>query len=453
MRQKVQDFGRALSSMVMPVIAAFIAWGIITALFIPDGWIPNKELAAIGDPMQKFLLPILIGYMGGYNVYGHRGALVGSIMTMGVLVGAPIPMFIGAMFAGPLGGWLIKKFDNRVHDKIPQGFEMLVNNFSAGILGFILAILGATAIKPVCIVINEVLSSGVNVFVKNGLLPLVSIIVEPAKVLFLNNAINHGIFSPLGTEQVAATGKSIFFLIESNPGPGLGVLLAYCMFGKGSAKSSAPAAAIIHFFGGIHEIYFPYILMNPLLIIAVIIAGGTGVGVNMLFQAGLVAPASPGSIIALLGMCNKASYIGVIISVIIATIVSFFISMIILKFSNKDESLEEASQKVASEKAAIKGRAQNKTKITGDSIVFACDAGMGSSAMGATILSKKLKEAGIDMSVSHCAINDIPKQSAIIVTQKSLVARVQSRCPDAQIFPITNFMGSDEYDDIVSQLQ
>jgi len=458
MKEKVQKLGRVLSAMVMPNIAVFIAWGIITALFIADGWMPNETLAALVEPMNKFLLPTLIAYTGGYNVYGQRGAIVGAIMAMGVLVGAPIPMFIGAMITGPLGAWLIKKLDELLKDKIPQGFEMLVNNFSAGILGAILAIIGCFAINPACIVLNNVLSAGVNFFVDKGLLPLVSFIVEPAKVLFLNNAINHGIFSPLGSQQVLEMGKSYFFLIEANPGPGLGILLAYCFFGKGDAKSSAPGAAIIHFVGGIHEIYFPYILMNPLLLIAVMAGGASGVFVNMMFNSGLTSPASPGSIIAILGMCKKDSYFGVILSVIVATIVTMVIASFILKFSHKEGSLEDASNEMKNMKA---GAPQEDKKIEGTpktakglrKIVFACDAGMGSSAMGATLLTKKLKAAGIDVDVPHYAINDIPEDTEVVVTHQSLVARVNDRVPNAIVFPITNFMGGTEYDAIVEELK
>lgn len=450
MKEKLQKFGRALSAMVMPNIAVFIAWGLITSFFIADGWFPNETLATLVDPMNKYLLPILIGYTGGHNVYGQRGATVGAIMTIGVLVGAPIPMFIGAMVAGPLGAWLIKKLDELLKDRTPQGFEMLVNNFSAGILGFILAIIGCLAINPACLVLNDVLVTGVNFFVKNGLLPLVSIIVEPAKVLFLNNAINHGIFSPIGMQEVLESGKSIFFLIEANPGPGLGILLAYCFFGKGGAKASAPGAAFIHFVGGIHEIYFPYILMNPALILAAIAGGASGVLVNVIFNSGLVSPASPGSIIAILGMCKGDSYLGVILSVIVATAVSWFIASIILKRSKTDVGdLEEAKSQVSEIKAAGKQILYNQLR----KIVFACDAGMGSSAMGAALLTKKLKAAGIEIDVPHYAINDIPKDTEVVVTHESLVERVRGDLPEVVIFPITNFMGGSEYDEIVNKLK
>lgn len=456
MKEKVQKIGRVLSAMVMPNIAVFIAWGLVTSVFIENGWFPNATLAELVDPMNQYLLPILIAYTGGYNVYGQRGATVGSIMTIGVLVGAPIPMFIGAMICGPLGAFLIKKLDEVLQGHIKEGFEMLVNNFSAGILGFILAVIGCLAINPACLALNDVLTIGVNFLVDRGLLPLLSVIVEPAKVLFLNNAINHGIFSPIGIQEVLSQGSSIFYLIESNPGPGLGILLAYCFFGKGAAKSSASGAAIIHFFGGIHEIYFPYILMNPLLIIAAIAGGATGVFVNVLFGSGLVSAASPGSIIAILTMCAPDSYFGVCVSIAAATVVAFVVAAFILKFTNPKEDLDEAQAESKQLKTATPTQeavAVKKDLSTLRKIVFACDAGMGSSAMGATILTKKLKAAGIDVTVPHYAINDIPSDTEVVVTHQSLVGRVEDNLPNVVIFPITNFMGGTEYDDIIEKLK
>jgi PTS system mannitol-specific IIC component len=257
LKASVQKLGSFLSSMVMPNIGAFIAWGLITALFIADGYLPNEQLAAMVEPMLKFLLPLLIGYTGGKMVYEQRGAVVGAIATCGVIVGADIPMFIGAMIMGPLGGYCTKQFDAIFKDKVKAGFEMLVNNFSAGIIGMLLAILAYYGVGPVVEFFTHALANGVQAIVTIGLLPIANVLIEPAKILFLNNAINHGILTPLGLEQSAEVGKSVFFLLEANPGPGLGVLLAFTLFGKGSSKSSAPGAVIIHFFGGIHEIYFP----------------------------------------------------------------------------------------------------------------------------------------------------------------------------------------------------
>ncbi|MGG4664294.1 PTS mannitol transporter subunit IICBA [Providencia vermicola] len=459
---KVQNFGRFLSNMVMPNIGAFIAWGLITALFIPTGWWPNETLAQLVGPMITYLLPLLIGYTGGRLVGGERGGIVGAITTMGVIVGADMPMFMGAMIAGPLGGYAIKRFDSWIDGKVKTGFEMLVNNFSSGIIGMLLAILAYLAIGPLVAGLSKVLAAGVNVMVENNLLPLTSIFVEPAKILFLNNAINHGIFSPLGIQQATETGASIFFLIEANPGPGLGVLLAYMFFGKGNAKQSASGAAIIHFFGGIHEIYFPYVLMNPRLILAVILGGMTGVFVMNLFHAGLVSPASPGSIFAVLLMTPKSSLIGVILSVISATLVSFLVSAILLKRTRvgDDDELDNATKKMRDMKAQSKSSSMEVTNNNSTvnlanvrSIIVACDAGMGSSAMGAGVLAKKIRDAGLlDINVTNMAINDLPTSVDIVITHKDLTERAKTFAPNAMHISLANFLDGQIYNDLVTNL-
>ena len=461
MKEKVQVFGRFLSGMVMPNIGAFIAWGLITALFIETGWCPNEKLAQFVTPMSTVLLPLLIAYTGGSAVAGQRGGVIGAIATMGVIVGSDIPMFIGAMIVGPLAAWIIKKFDKAVEGNIKAGFEMLVNNFSLGIIGAILACLAMYGVAPLVTGMNSVMRAGVDVFVSHGLLPLASIFIEPAKVLFLNNAINHGILSPMGIQQVEETGKSIFFLLEANPGPGLGILLAYCIAGKGNAKSSAPGAVIIHFLGGIHEIYFPYILMNPLLLISVIAGGASGIFCFNLFNVGLTAPASPGSIIAIMMMAEKHSYLGLIVGVAVAALVSFAISVPILKFMGKDTSLEDAQRQKDAMKKQAKGiaaetaatvPAANTGKVT--KIAFACDAGMGSSAMGATVLKKKLAAAGLEgIEVIHTPVSSIPADVQIVVTHEELGERAAHSNPNAERILITNFLAAPEYATLVENLK
>ncbi|AJJ11958.1 PTS system mannitol-specific EIICBA component [Yersinia rohdei] len=460
---RIQNFGRFLSNMVMPNIGAFIAWGIITALFIPTGWLPNETLAKLVGPMITYLLPLLIGFTGGRLVGGDRGGVVGAITTMGVIVGADMPMFLGAMIAGPLGGWAIKHFDRWVEGKIKSGFEMLVNNFSAGIIGMLLAILAFMAIGPLVEVLSKALAAGVHIMVRNNLLPLTSIFVEPAKILFLNNAINHGIFSPLGIQQATETGKSIFFLIEANPGPGLGVLMAYMFFGRGNAKQSAGGAAIIHFFGGIHEIYFPYVLMNPRLLLAVILGGMTGVFTLTVLNGGLVSPASPGSILAVLAMTPKGAYFANIAAVAAAFAVSFVVSAILLKTSKvKDEdedSLEDATRRMQDMKAQSKGaQAANAAAAAGDlstvrKIIVACDAGMGSSAMGAGVLRKKVQDAGLKhISVTNCAINNLPDDVDLVITHRDLTERAMRHAPQAQHISLTNFLDSQLYTNLTLRL-
>ncbi|MBN2528939.1 MAG: PTS mannitol transporter subunit IICBA [Deltaproteobacteria bacterium] len=450
----VQSFGRFLSGMVMPNIGAFIAWGLITAFFIPTGWWPNESLAALVGPMITYLLPLLIGYTGGKIVGGDRGAVAGAITTMGVIVGADIPMFMGAMIVGPLGGLAITKFDKAVHGRIKPGFEMLVNNFSLGIISMIVALIAYVVIGPVVASVTKGLAGGVGWIVDKSLLPLVSIIVEPAKILFLNNAINHGVFTPLGAEQAAEAGASIYYLIETNPGPGLGILLAYMVAGKGTAQKSAYGASIIHFLGGIHEIYFPYILMKPRLIIAVICGGMVGVGFNMITGNALAGPPSPGSVFALTLMSVKG--IGIFLtlsSIALSALTSFLVAAIIIrKGASETDDLEAAQKASAANKAEAKGPAMPVTAGTVRSIVVACDAGMGSSAMGATVLRGKIEKAGLNITVTNVAINDLA-DADIVITQTELTDRARAKLPGAQHFSIDNFMDAAFYDNLVNTLK
>lgn len=468
-KTKVQKLGRALSGMVMPNIGAFIAWGFITALFIEKGWLPNAQLAEMVTPMLKYVLPVLIGYTGGKMIAGDRGSVIGAIATVGIVVGAgDTTMLIGGMIMGPLGGWVIKKFDELVDGKIPSGFEMLVNNFSVGILGLILAIIGFYAIGPVVIAVTSVLQAGVEFLVKRNLIFLTSLFIEPAKVLFLNNAINHGILSPLGIEQAKEMGSSIMFLLEANPGPGLGVLLAYCIFGKGSSKESAPGAVIIHFLGGIHEIYFPYILMNPALILAVMLGGASGVLTFSVLGAGLVAAASPGSIIAILAMTAKGKYFAVIAGVVVATAVSFLVSSVFVKRAaarDEEQDLDAAQAQMKNMKAEAKNQkvevGQDDVAVAIDKevavsdikkIIFACDAGMGSSAMGAARFKSRIKDLNLGIEVAAAPVDNVPADAQIIVTHESLAQRAEDKYDDKEIIEIKNFLKDNNIEALYNRL-
>ncbi|HZG86452.1 PTS mannitol transporter subunit IICBA [Paenibacillus sp.] len=467
LRVSVQKFGRFLSGMVMPNIGAFIAWGLITALFIPTGWIPNENLAALVSPMITYLLPILIGYTGGSMIHGTRGGVIGAVATMGVVVGSSIPMFLGAMIVGPLSAWVLKKFDKSIEGKVRAGFEMLVNNFSAGIIGAALALLAYVGIGPVVQAISQALAGGVGFLVDTGLLPLANLLIEPGKILFLNNAINHGVLGPIALEQASTAGKSIIFLLEANPGPGLGVLLAYWLVGRGAAKQSAPGATIIHFLGGIHEIYFPYILMNPRLILGVIAGGVVGTFTFLILGAGLVATPSPGSIFALAAMSPRGGLLPVLAGVLTAAAASFAVSALLLKTGRQsEEDLEQAQAKMREMKSAgstaaapAQSAAQAaaptpaKAKDEVKKIVFSCDAGMGSSAMGASILRKKMKSADVPIAVTNTAINDIPSDADIVITHKTLTDRAKQKAPNAEHISIDDFLKSPEYDELVKRFK
>jgi mannitol PTS system EIICBA or EIICB component len=446
LRARVQRLGRHLAGMIMPNIGAFIAWGLITALFIPKGWLPNETLAGLVDPTIKFLLPILIGYTGGRMVHGQRGAVVGAIATMGVIVGADVPMFLGAMIMGPLAAFLLKLFDDRIEGKIKAGFEMLVNNFSLGILGGGLALVGVVGMGPIVERLTEAARVAVDFLVSNSLLPLVSIIVEPAKALFLNNAINHGVFTPIGGEEAREAGQSILFMIETNPGPGLGVLLAFWFFGPRRMRPSAPGAIIIQFFGGIHEIYFPYLLMKPVLILAAISGGMAGIGTALITNSGLVAPPAPGSIFAYMAVTPRGGHLSVLLCIAVAAAVSFLVAALLMKFGRgADPADEPVTEPAATETEAETNGAH--PAISGkdvDKIIVACDAGMGSSVMLASQLRTRLKPYGV--TVDHVAISEIPAGTRLVLTHSDLAERARLTVPQAVVIEFQMFLGDPAFD-------
>lgn len=458
-RAKVQAFGGFLTNMVLPNIGAFIAWGIVTALFIPTGWFPNESLNELVSPTVSYLLPLLLAYTGGRMVGGQRGAVLGALGTMGLIIGADIPMFMGAMVVGPLGGWLMKKTDEFLDGKIPAGFEMVVNNFSIGIIGFLLMILSYLLIGPTIQAANQGVTNAIEALVSTGFLPLLSLINEPAKVLFLNNVIDQGVYYPLGMQQTLEAGKSIYFMVASNPGPGLGLLLAYSFFGKKAAKRTAPGAIIIHFFGGIHELYFPYVLMKPITILSMIAGGMTGIITFQLFGAGLVAGPSPGSIFSYLALTPRGNFVGVISGVATATIVSFLVTSVILKADKTTDEEEdtfaaaaEKSKSMKSEgKELLAGQATAPTNYT--KISFACDAGMGSSAMGATTFKNKLKKAGVtDIEVKNYRIEDVPSDSDIVVVHQDLEERTRKSHPNMQVITLKNYLQDPVIDQLVEDV-
>lgn len=460
MKNAVQRFGKFLSSMVMPNIGAFIAWGFITALFIEKGWLPNAQLATLNGPMLNYLLPVLIAFQGGKLIGGDRGGVMGAIATIGVIVGAPdYPMLMGAMVMGPLAGFVIKKFDQAMDGRMPAGFEMLINNFSIGIFGMLLAIVGYYAIGPFMSAVLVVLKGGVQVLVDHSLLPLAAIFIEPAKVLFLNNAINHGIFTPIGIEQAAEAGKSIMYMLEANPGPGLGLLLAYWAFSKDKAtKDSAPGAIIIHLFGGIHEIYFPYILMNPLVIVGPIAGNICAILFYSITKAGLVGPSAPGSIIAFMSMSPKSSIVITALGVLIAAAVSFLVSSPIVKMAGS-KSLEDAQKKTSDMKAESKGQAAevlSGADVKADDIkkiVFACDAGMGSSAMGATKFRNRIKPLNLGITVTNTSVDNVPADADVVVCQYILQDRAVKSAPQARLVAIGNFLQDPNLDTFYAELE
>ncbi len=511
---RIQRFGAFLTGMIMPNLPAFLAWGLITSMFIATGWTPSGILGGFGNadtmgwagaatnlaqapdgtsfhqyvglvtPMVTYLLPLLIANAGGRLVYKERpdrGGVVASIVVIGMIVGSTVPMFLGAMLIGPLAAWVMKKIDSIWAGKIRPGFEMLVDMFSAGIAGAAMSIGAFFGIAPIVTHVSEWLGNIVDALADHQLLPVMSLIVEPAKVLFLNNAIGNGVLVPLGAQQVIEKGHSLLFLVEANPGPGFGILLAYTLLGVGAARSTAPGAAIIQAIGGIHEVYFPFVLMKPTLIVAAILGGATGVVTNVIFGSGLRGPAAPGSIIAVLAATPRDSYVGVVLSVVLSAAVSFFISAVILRASRRRDLEAGASGDLS---AAIAQTEVNKGKSSSSlaalaeaqgvvsggaaaaeqsvatlvatapirSIVFACDGGMGSSAMGASILRDKLRKAGVpDVTVEFKAVAQLKDGADVVISQRELTDRARRHAPSSRHLSVDNFLSSPVYDEVVAE--
>ena len=467
-RVGVQKFGGFMSRMVMPNIGAFLAWGLVTAFFLATGWTPNEQLATLIDPTMKYLLPTLIAYTGGTMVHGKRGGVIGAIAAIGVVIGAEMTMLLGAMAMGPFAAWCLKQVDKFFDGKVKPGFEMLVSNFSLGILGAILMCLGFLAVGPIFSAIMSVLTMGVDWVVSNGLTPLAAIFVSPGQVLFLNNAINHGIMVPLGTEQVAQFGKSILFFVEANNGPMSGVLLAFCLFGRGVFKRTAPGSLIIALFGGIGEVYFPYVLAKPKMILGTILGSMTSIFIFQTFGGGAVAAPSPGSIFAFI-MVSPPSCLAInLIGFFAGMAVAFVVSMLLLKTdkSADDEgdaemlagTLETAGISTAAVSAGASAAAAPAAE--GDftavkTVYVCCDAGMGSSAMGASVLKSKVQKAGLAVTVANKQVDNIPDDVDMVITLEGLVDRARASAPREGVifYPITNFLDNSQYDVIVGKLK
>lgn len=455
-KTRIEKFGGFLAGMVIPNIGAFIAWGLITAMFLDSGWFPNKDLAKLISPILTYLLPILIAFTGGRMVYDQRGGVAGVVAAMGAIVGSNIPMFLAAMMLGPLGGFVIKKVDEILEGKIKSGFEMLISNFSIGIVGMLLAIGAFYVIGPTIAGATKLATTGINIIIDAGFMPALAIIIEPAKVLFLNNAIDQSIFVPLGAADILEHGKTLFFMLVSSPAPGCGILLAYSIFGKGNTKKSAPSALIIEFIGGIHEVYFPYVLMKPVMFLAIIAGGIVQIIVWILVGAGLAGYPHPGSIVSFLIMLPKDGFLSVMLGILAGIIVTFLVASFFLKTSKKNNGVEDTS--LSDDIVNMLGVPKKETGNTLfvkdlDTIVFACDAGIGSSAMGAGILQKKLKEAGFEYTVKHMAVDTVPLHAQLIICHSKLKERAIKAAPDAKVRCIHSFLNDPNYDKIIEEIK
>lgn len=451
---KIRRFGGIMSAMVMPNLGAFVGWGLMAALFIPHGWMPNKELNQLIAPILDYVFPLLIAYTAGYNIHGQRGGVIGLFASMGVIVGSNITMISGAMVIAPLAAWTLKKFDHAVENKIRPGFEMLVNNFSLGIIGAFYCILAFITVGPAIRGLIAVITAGVNWATKNKVIPLLSVFMAPAQVLFLNNVVNHGILAPIGFAQAAKAGKSIMFLVDSNCGPLLGTLLSISIFGKGKAKNTAPMAMFIAGIAGIGEVYFPFVLGNPIMIFATM--GGLAVSLylQVIFGGGLIGVASPGSLINIAIMTPRDAIFANLVSIVAGFLVAAAIGTFLLKVFPPKEDVDPTlsftvdDHEVKTTDDFVVKPAKGKIK----KIIVACDSGMGSSAMGASVLKLLLQKENLTgIQVKNSSANKIDQDADLVVTLDSLIdrAKASSNNPDTTFIPINNFLKDTNYKEVI----
>ncbi|MBD0381334.1 PTS sugar transporter subunit IIA [Paenibacillus sp. WST5] len=439
--------------MVFQNVACLVALGMLRVLFGPLGWWPQQGIHQLIDPLTIYFIPLLFAYTGGRMMGGHRGGVVSAFVVLGMIAGntSSYSMILPAMLVSPVMGYIIKKVDKWLEAWIPLGLELLCYTVAAGAISIAFALVAFYEITPLFVHMMSFIAAGAEQLVASGYLWPLAIIIEPAKVLFFNNVINHGILEPLGINQARELGKSIFFLLETNPGPGLGLLLAYYLHAKGMEKGNVRSSLIIHVLGGIHEVYFPYAILKPVTIIPLIIGGVAGDFVFAYLNAGLVATPSPGSIMVLMFMAPKGMHMAVLAGFLVSAFISFLgCYLVISKSSSKISNHTQSVREVVELQMAADGNTMMNKRI--NKIVFACDAGMGSSAMGAALLRKKLKESGLFIEVTNCSVDELSSDADIVISHTHLTERAKLSAPSARHFSITSFLDKQFYEDFISKI-
>jgi PTS system mannitol-specific IIC component len=453
--KKLDQSGRFLSQLVFQNISGLLALGFLRILFAPSGWFPHEGVYQIVDFIVLYFIPIQFANTGGKMIGGQRGGVIASFVMVGLVAGntTSYSMILPSMCVGPIIGYLIKKTDQWLERRTPPGYELLIYNGAAGLVGTLTAVVCYLYVGPLFARTMQMIYQEALLLAQSQLLPLISVIIEPSKLFFFNNVINHGILEPLGIQETKVNHKSIFFLLESNPGPGFGLLLAFYLKSKGqelAERRNLKSSMFIQLFGGIHELYFPYALMKPLVILPLIVAGAAGNFIFYMFESGLVATPSPGSIIVLLVLAPLGEHVGIIVGFAISVAVSFIGCMFVLSVRGAQVNKQSANKPiVVSELSVYK---QHEVVRPMKKVAFACDAGMASSAMGAALFKKKLREKNIKSEVVNCSVDRVPVDADIVVAHSHLIERARQVCPGAEFYPLVTFLDDALYERIMERI-
>ncbi len=443
---RVRKIGKFYSGIIMKNVVLFMAFGLMSVCFAETGWFPNAEIYQIAGMIYQVLIPVMIGYAAGKKSGDDIGGVAGALASIGFVAGDSISAIMGVMIIAPAAGYIAAMAYRIIREKAWPGFEMLVKNVVIAIIGTMAALFAYFIVTPILAVGTHGLNQFVDILIRNQMLPFIGLFIEPAKVFFLNNGLNHGILIPLGMEQLQQTGQSVLFLLETNPGPGLGILIAYYIK-KEKERRNFTSCMVIHFLGGIHEVYFPYVLMNLRLLIAVIAGGVTGSFIFILTGTGLAGPVSPGSFLTILLMSGRSSLPGIIIGITASAAVTTVIALFLLKRDTGEEEREAAGMDELSDDV------YNMEETAIRKIYFVCDAGVGSSAMGAALLRRKLREVGIvGITILPASIDEIPKDADLIICHESFQQMIESE-QQTEVYAVDELVQMEEYEPLIRRLQ
>ena len=467
MRNAIHKFGKFYSNIMINMIGIFIFVGILSVIFGDYGWVPNENIYAISQFVYSYVIPALIAYAAGNHMgqiyekrldvpktgINHAGGAIAVMAAAGIMIADKNCAILGAMILGPICGLLWKHVLEPLTRKAVQGMEMLTRNLVAAVVGAAFSIAAYYVLTPVLSAVTHVIMMGVDWLIAHKLICLTSVLIEPAKVFFLNNSIHHGILLPLAMQQAEQNGSSMLFLLETNPGPGLGVLLALWLSNRKKRKEYA-AYMFVECIGGIHEIYFPEVLANLWLLLALIPGGMAGILCMSVFHVASAGLVSPGSILTLLFMSGH-HVLATLFAVAISTAVSCAIAFFILKRQGKwCTEAAISAQEEKKEEVQEKRQMLEKGQMQEIKIGFICDAGVGSSAMGAALFRRKLKEEGMDgITAEAYAVDQIPEDLTIGVCQRAFLEILQKESNLSNIVTMESLLNQTEHLALIEKLR
>lgn len=458
--KKIHNVGRFYTKIIMKHIGIFIFVGMLFVVFHDHGWLPNGDIYAISQLVYIVILPALIAYEGGRLISGENGGILAVLVMSGMLVSESSAGILGAMIAGPFAGFLWKYEQKFLEEKAGSSMQMLAKNLALGITGAVLAVFVYYLVTPVFYLVTEAFCRGVDLLVSCRMIALAGAIIEPAKVFFLNNIVNHAVLVPLGMEQVQEVGHSVLFLLETNPGPGLGLLLALGYMQK-EKRTEYTAAVIAQTIGGIHEVYFPFVLSDLRLLLPLVLGGIAGDFCFVMLGAGVQGAVSPGSILIILLMSGKNGVLPVLAGISVSALVTFAGCLCVKGMGRKKEKEKELSGVAEeSERGQLcmtvdsdnSRKKEYREKVT--SVAVVCEGGVGSSAMGAALFRRVLARERIEgVRVEAYAADLVPETVQMIVCQKDYSEMLPGILKEKEVCTVENLMKTEEYERLSGEIR